>query len=146
MKKTVFILMLMLAVAMAANAQTRDCRQIVLPHVGFNQSHLNMMSEEKLQWHCTYSEQSFFETDALPAGAVVYDISVLVDLRTGDNVSSSFVVNLTTLSYYAYNFGDFQGLNGDMTIYFRTPSSRHAYLGVYSAQEAFERTERALSH
>ena len=62
-------------------------------------------------------------------------------LQTGNNVDQTFVVDLENLSYYAYNFWDFQVPSGNVTIYFRTPSSAHPYLGVYSVQDTFDRTD-----
>ena len=141
MKKAILIVMLVLAVAMSANAQTRDCRQIVLPHVAYNQAVLDAMPQEKVSWYCRFSANAFFEADTLPTGAAVYDISALTSVQSGNTLSQSFVVDLETLSYYAYNFWDFQGLNPEQTVYFRTPSSRHPYLGVYSVQETFIRTD-----
>ena len=146
MKRTIPILIVMMTVAVTVSAQTRDCRQIVLPHVGYNQAQLDNMPAEKIEWYCRYSANSFFVTDTLPAGAPVYDISALVSVHTGSNLTNEFVVNLETLSYYAYNFWDFQVPNGDQTIFFRTPASRHAYLGVYSVQQTFIRTDGPATH
>ena len=142
MKKGVILCILIVTAAFASvQAQIRDCRQIVLPHTGYNQTILNNMPEEKIQWYCRYSANSFFVTDTVPVGATIYNISDLVSVQTGNNLDQSFVVDLETLSYYAYNFWDFQVPNGDLTIYFRTPSSERAYLGVYSVQQTFIRTD-----
>ena len=142
MKKGVLLgILLMITALTSLHAQMRDCRQIVLPHTGYNQNILNNMPEEKIQWYCRYSANSFFVADTIPVGATVFNISDLVSVQTGNNVDQTFVVDLENLSYYAYNFWDFQVPSGNVTIYFRTPSSAHPYLGVYSVQDTFDRTD-----
>ena len=60
--------------------------------------------------------------------------------RAGTNhLPQSYVVDLETLSYYAYNFHQFQVRypTGDVTLCFATPSSTHPYLVLRSIEEAF---------
>lgn len=121
-------------------AQQSDCRDIVLPKLKYDVQRLDRMPAEKVEWYCAFSRNSFFETDTIPQDAVVYDISVLKFKKDGSNVGSDFVVNLNTLSFYAYDFDLYRHKHFHSTVYFHTPSSAHAYLAVRSYIETMRLT------
>lgn len=141
MKKILYSLIFASAVVLSANLQAQDCEEIVLPHVGYNRAKLELMPKEKVQWYCTYSKSSFFLTNDIPAGSVVMDIRDVVYKRTGEHLKADFVVDLTTLSYFAYNFEEFQYQNYNKTIYFHTPNSTYKYLGLYTKEDTYKRAE-----
>lgn len=112
-------------------AQSRDCNAIVLPHVAYNQEVLDEMAPEKIDWYCRYSQSAFFFTNSVPSGAPVYQITDLKNNRTGNYVASDFKVDLNTLSFYAYNFNEYQYRHINDTVYYRLGSNNEArYLGV----------------
>lgn len=141
MKRIVSCLVGIFALSFMNYAVAQDCDEIVLPHVGYNTSKLATMSTEKVQWYCNYSKNSFFLTNEIPVGATVYDISEVKSRRNGEKLASTFVVNLKKLSYYAYNFDEFQYKNYHKVIYFHTPNSTYKYLGLYTITETFKRTD-----
>lgn len=143
MNKKFFLLALFfLAVVTLTSAQ--DCRTIVLPHVGFNEKMLDVMPDEKINWHCQFSKNSFYVTDKLPTGALVFDIAQLKSVRNNQNLPEDFKVDLLSLSYYEYNFFDFQAQDIKATIYFRTPESEYEYLAVRPIADAHRLADEAL--
>ena len=126
---------------MASTVWAQDCDEIVLPHVGYDRAKLELMPKDKVKWYCNYSRNSFFVTNEVPAGSVVRDIRDVVYKRTGEKIGEGFVVDLYKLSYYAYNFSEFQYDNYDKTIYFHTPGSTYKYLGLYSINETYRRAD-----
>lgn len=139
MKKILSALLLIPAIAFTINANAQNCDEIVLPHVNYDRAKLEQMPQDKIQWYCNFSRNSFFVTNEVPAGAIVHDIRDVVNKRTGAKVGDGFVVNLATLSYYAYNFDEFQYQNYDKTVYFHTPGSPYRYLGLYTINETHRR-------
>lgn len=140
MKKVVVVLVLMLLVSVGVKAQ--NCRDIVLPHVGYSQDALNDMPNEKLQWYCDYSHNSFYLTDQVPSDAVVYDVNEVKSVRDKSiSLTPEQANNLSTLSYYAYNFNEFQARHFEATVYFRTPNAAHGYLALRTVKETFGRTD-----
>ncbi len=123
------------------NLMAQDCDEIVLPHVGYDRAKLELMPKDKIRWYCTYSKNSFFVTNDVPEGSVVRDIRDVVYKRTGQKIGEGFVVDLGKLSYYAYNFAEFQYENYGKTIYFHTPASTYKYLGLYSMEETYRRAD-----
>lgn len=143
MNKKFFLLALFfLGVASIASAQ--DCRTIVLPHVGYNEKMLDVMPDEKINWHCQFSKNSFYVTDKLPDGALVFDIVQLKSVRNNQNLPQNFQVDLSTLSYYEYNFFDFQAVDIKATVFFRTPESEHEYLAVRPIADAHRLADEAV--
>ncbi len=141
MKKYVFLLLASLACSCGL-LRAQDCRAIVAPHFNNNLEVVDEIPYGKLFSLCAFSRHSFFVTDEVPAGATVYNISQ-VKVNTSQNyLPESFVVDLNTLSFYAYNFNEFQKTPWGMTVYFRTPGSTHSYLGLRSYTEAMTLAEQ----
>ncbi|MBQ0016842.1 MAG: hypothetical protein KBT04_07660 [Bacteroidales bacterium] len=136
MKKVILsVIWLLLGFCVAqAQSEVEACKAIVAPQFE-DKSVLDIMPIEKLQWHCAFSHNSFYESDTIPADAVEYDIEVVSRYDNGEALPHSFVVDLTTLSYYAYNFHDFRYRHYEQPICFRTPSSSHPYLVMRTYQE-----------
>lgn len=141
-KKFLFLGLFFLGLVSFSSAQ--DCKTIVLPHVGYNEKMLDVMPVEKINWHCQFSKNSFYVTDKLPTGALVFDISELKSVRTNKNLPSNFSVDLLTLSYYEYNFFDFQATDLKATVYFRTPGSQYEYLAVRPIADAHRLADEAI--
>lgn len=89
----------------------------------------------KVAFWCMMSHASLFVTDELPEGAFVYDIHEVKNVKTGMYLPTDFVVNLDSLSLYAYNFADFEQRHYGSRIYFRTAGSEHAYLVLRGRRE-----------
>lgn len=144
MKKILSALFLIPAITFSFSAAAQNCDEIVLPHVNYDRAKLERMPQDKVQWYCNFSRNSFFVTNDVPVGSVVHDIRDLVYKRTGAKVGEGFVVDLANLSYYAYNFNEFQYQNYNKTIYFHTPGSTYNYLGVYSINETHRRVNATV--
>lgn len=142
MKRIVSTILLLTIFAVSLCAQ--NCDEIVLPHVNYDRAKLEQMPKEKVQWYCDFSRNSFFVTNEVPAGSVVHDIRDVVNKRNGAHIANGFVVDLSQLSYYAYNFNEFQYQNYEKTIYFHTPGSTYKYLGLYSINETHRRVNATV--
>lgn len=136
MKRIIPIVALML-VAMTAKAQ--DCESIVLPHFRYDTALMASYPMEKIMAYCWYSQASFYESDTVPTGVEVIDISEVREAYGTAHLPHDYVVDLTTLSYYAYNFRDFQVRyrECDVTLCFSTPASTHPYLVLRSINDSF---------
>lgn len=123
----------------AMGAKAQSCETIMLPYFGGDVDAMNSYPQEKFEWRCNYARAAFYESDTVPAGAVMYSITEVERKADGKNLPSSFTVDLTTLSYYAYNFRDIQSryLKGNVTICFSTPSSGHPYLVLRSIDDMY---------
>ena len=139
MKKAMILAVAVLAMA---GAKAQSCETIMLPFFNYDTASMRDYPEGKLEWRCNFAKGAFYVSDTVPAGAEVYDISEVKD-RKGKNLTDAFVVNLETLSYYAYNFNQFQLRYrfGDKTICFRTPGSVHAYLVLRPLDELYRRAD-----
>lgn len=142
MKRIVSTILLLTLFAVSLCAQ--NCDEIVLPHVNYDRAKLEQMPKEKVQWYCDFSRNSFFVTNEVPAGSVVHDIRDVVNKRNGAHIANGFVFDLSQLSYYAYNFNEFQYQNYEKTIYFHTPGSTYKYLGLYSINETHRRVNATV--
>ena len=140
MKKIVLLAALMLG-AWSLNAQS--CETIMLPYFGGDADAMAAYPQEKLEWRCAFARAAFYESDTLPTGAVVYPITDVVSKADGKNLTQDFRVDLETLSFYAYNFKQFQlGFpKGNVTICFTTPGSEHQYLVLRSIDEMYAYAE-----
>ena len=128
--KRLFLLGMLVMAASMVSAQ--NCAALLLPYFGsaeltaqFAQDH-----PEKFNYHCCEARAAFYESDTVPAGAELRSITEVRDKETGVALSADFVVDLNTLSYYAYNFYEgFQAHHyyGNVTYCFSTPSSSHPY-------------------
>lgn len=137
MKKLVFFAVLFMA---SFGAYAQDCEAVMLPFFKGNVDGMNnyrSLSPEKFEWRCEYARAAFIESDTIPAGLAVYDISEVRSRTTGESLPESFVVDLNVLSYYEYDFFLFQGRNNSVEerVCFRTPGSAHPYLVLRSTYE-----------
>ena len=143
------------ALFMAAfGVKAQDCDALVLPFFRNNATQMDnykSIAPEKFEWRCAYARSAFYESDTIPAGAEVYQISEVRSNFSDEHLSRDYVVDLMTLSYYAYNFNDFQKryYRGNKVLCFATPASAHPYLVLNSLEEtnrlATERWERERS-
>lgn len=137
MKRLIPIVAFMLA-AVSVNAQ--NCESIVLPFFGYDTVQMEDYPVEKLMQRCWFSQASFYESDTVPAGVEVFNISEVREAYGTNYLPQNYVVDLTTLSYYAYNFQSFQMKyrRGNVTLCFYTPSSTHPYLVLRSIEDSFQ--------
>lgn len=137
MKKLVMIAALMMAVA---GVKAQDCNAIMLPYFGNDRVRMEVYQTEapyKFEWRCACARAAFYESDTVPAGVEVFRISEVKDVFTGTPMQQNVVIDLSTLSYYAYNFKDFQLRypHADKAVCFSTPGSAHPYLVLRSLEE-----------
>ena len=147
MKRVIFAVALVMS-AMGLKAQ--DCDAIMLSYFKGNAEQMELYKSrapEKFAYRCAYSRGAFEESDTVPAGATLYNISDVQELATGKNLPQNFVVDLYTLSYYSYNFGYFQSLHKSVEekVCFSTPGSQHPYLVVRSIYEMGKIAEEELN-
>lgn len=144
MKKLVIIAAMFMA---AAGVKAQDCEAIMLPYFNGDMQRLTTyrnMAPEKYKYRCVFAQSAFYESDTIPAGVEVMDISVVKNLATGTNLSSNISIDLSTFSFYAYNFGEIQVRNNSVTeqTCFSTPASDHPYLVLRSAKEMEQAANR----
>ncbi len=137
MKKLVIIAALLMAVA---GVKAQDCEAIMLPYFGNDATRMARYKAEaphKFEWRCAVARFAFYESDTVPRGADVFQITEVKDKFTGKHLPANYQVDLTVLSYYAYNFVDFQLRypHGDKTICFATLRSAHPYLVLRSIRD-----------
>lgn len=133
--KKLIIVGLLVTLGFVATAQ--NCDSIVLPYFGgdvVKMEQYRSIAPEKFHYRCVYSFSAFEESDTVPAGADVIPISSVQSRLTNEYLTNDFVVDLLTLSYYAYNFNSFQAAysDGNKVLCFFTPSSTHPYLVLHS--------------
>lgn len=143
MKRYILSTVLLLA---SFGVKAQDCREIVLPYFNYDTARMDQYPEPKLDFRCFYSQESFYESDTVPAGVDLFGIQEVADKFTGEHLPADYVVDLATLSYYRYTFSQFQMLYVDAgtTVCFSTPSSTHPYLVLRSMLEANGRAEKAV--
>ena len=134
------IAMLIAIFIMAIGAQAQDCDALVLPYFSNDvarMEHYKSVAPHKFEMRCAIARAAFYESDTVPAGADVFQISEVKHAMTGNALTSDYVVDLSTLSYYAYNFREFQYRypHGDKTLCFATPHSTHPYLVLRSSDD-----------
>ncbi len=114
------------------------CQQVALDK--YQKSGL-LIPTFKIAYWCSFSKECFFVTDEIPENALVYGIEEIRSRRTGVNLPANYVVDMDSLNYFEYTFGDMQQRPGhwSKTIYYRTPGSTHAYLAVRGYGEAQDR-------
>ena len=136
-----FLLIGLFAAAMFSfDVQAQDCEYIVGGKYNYNENIMSLMTPAKLDWYCRFSRNNFYVVNEVPQGATVYSISVVKNIKTQENLTTDFVVNLDSLSYYVYDFGKYQGRNQGETVYFSTPNSEYPYLAVRSYLDAMNMT------
>lgn len=143
------IAMIVAMIVMAIGAKAQDCEAIMLPYFGGDMDKLAAYRDnapEKYTYRCVYAQAAFYESDTIPEGAELLEISTVVEWATGRRLPRNFVVDLNTLSFYAYSFGQIQVRNNSVTeqTCFSTPESRHPYLVLRSAREMREAADRYL--
>ena len=146
MKKLVIIAVLIVA---AAGVKAQDCEAIMLPYFGGNMERMAAYRDkapQKYMYRCVYAQSAFYESDTVPAGAEVLDITKVVEWSTGRTLPRNYVIDLNTFSYYAYNFSQIQVRHDSVTerTYFSTPGSRHPYLVLRSVNEMTAAAEEYL--
>lgn len=140
MKKAALFALIILA---AAGVKAQNCEAIMLPYFGGDAARMQSYPAEKLDWRCRYARNAFYESDTVPAGAEMRLITEVTAKADGRALTKDLVVDLATLSYYAYNFFDIQMQYKSpmQTVCFPTPSSTHPYLVLRSVDEMYRRTE-----
>lgn len=138
MKRTALILVMLLAAFGGVKAQ--NCEALVAPRFGYNADRMAACPSDKLEWYCCYARAAFYESDTLPASADLFSITEVQAINGGAYLPADYVVDLSTLSYYAYTFLYFQQRypHGDKTLCFSTPSSAHPYLVLRSIDDMTE--------
>lgn len=123
----------------AISLKAQSCETIMLPFFNGDVMAMNNYPDEKFEWCCAYARAAFYVSDEIPAGAEVYQITSVVSKEDGVSLPQDYQVDLTTLSYYAYNFKELQLQypKGNVTICFATPASEHPYLVLRSLDEMY---------
>lgn len=137
MKRIVVVVAMLMAVA---GLKAQDCDALVLPYFGGNVERLDnykTVAPDKYMYRCLFAQTAFYESDTIPAGAELLEISDVVEWSTGKTLSRDIVIDLNTFSYYAYNFAQIQVRHDSVTeeTCFATPGSRHPYLVLRSSNE-----------
>ena len=141
MKKIVLFAMACMAMGLWGSLKAQDCNEIVRPYFLINQIDSNEYPEGKFEWRCHYSRNAFYMVDKIPENAIVYNFTELTNLVTKQHPSADFVVDLNHLSYWEYDFQDFQCKHYDYTIYFRLQNGPRKYLAVRTRIEMADRTD-----
>ncbi len=139
MKKAIFI-GLFIMTTLFGSAYAQDCEYIVAGKYHYNMELVQQLPRAKVDYHCRFSRNNLFVTNEVPRGAKVYSITELKNQYTGDYLPSSFVVNLDSISYYAYDFAKFQDFRYNESVYFSTPGSQYHYLGLRAYRVACDMT------
>ncbi len=134
MKKTLFFTLLA-SVILGGKVSAQDCEKIVLPLYGYNQDKIDAMDLAKLDWRCRYAYHSLYESDTIPAGVPVYEITEVKNKLSNEFIPADIVIDRDTFSYYAYDFDRFRVPHPRTAICFRTPNSNHPYLILRSLNE-----------
>lgn len=124
-------------VAGIAGLQAQNCEAIVLPFFNGDNAKMANYPMEKLDYRCRYSQNAFYLSDTVPEWAEMHSLSELRNKMTGEYLTEDYVVDLATLSYYAYNFLELQCQykGGNVVICFPTPNSERPYLVLRSLTE-----------
>lgn len=139
MKKLFLIAFATLILCCAASVQAQDRQAIVGPFLQQRGIAESNYPADKFDYKLQFSLNSFYLTNTLPSRACVFEFSELTNKLTQEHPTSN-VVDLNTLSYYTYNFLDFQVKDYHNTIYFRIGNECNRYLAVRSYDETMDRT------
>lgn len=142
MKKLMISALLLLGGINILSAQS-NCETLVLPYFHYDTAQMATYPAAKMAYRCAYAQAAFYESDTIPTGAILHDISEVREAYGTNYLPQTFVVDLNTLSYYAYNFKSFQlqFTECDKVICFSTPSSTHPYLVMRSLVEMGQRAD-----
>jgi hypothetical protein len=141
MKKFIYAAMVIMLTAMMQTVSAQNCEVIVGPYLQANRIGRGEYVQPKFEWRCNFSQNTFYFAENAPEGALVYNITELTNVLTGEHPSADITIDLNTFSYYLYNFMDFQWNDYFHTIYFRTSNPANPYLAVRSWEDAYDRTE-----
>ena len=142
MKRIVIIAALLLGYT---GLKAQDCEAIMLPYFKNNRAQMEgyrTHAPEKFAYRCTFAAAAFYESDTVPAGAEMVSLTEVKNLQDGQSLTAGYVVDINTLSYYAFNFNLIQGRFPGREICFATPASRHGYLVLRTRDEM----EKAASY
>lgn len=134
MKKLVIIAALLMAVA---GVKAQDCEALVLPYFG-SQEAQDRCPTDKVQYYCVVAQSAFYESDTVPSGARVVSIGDVWSIKGNETLPNNYVVNLNSLSYFAYCFKQYQLQDVNRETCFSTPNSAHAYLVLRSYNEMMD--------
>lgn len=134
MKRAFVIVALLIA---AAGLKAQDCETIMLPFFNGDRDRMAEYPAPKLEWRCQFARTAFYVADEVPEGAEVRPIEDVKDVWTGVPLTRDFRVDLSELSFYAYNFEllQLQYKSTRVTLCFETPASEHRYLVLRSIYE-----------
>lgn len=141
MKQVKLIIAAALLLMGSAQLKAQDCKALTLPFFNYDTEAQQNYPFGKLMWRCAYAQSAFYTVDELPAGVQALNISQVVDKKTGRNLDAAIDIDLSTFSYYAYNFSEFQSRNFNNEIYFATPGSKFAYLVVRTINDMYLRAD-----
>ena len=141
MKKVFLLTIACITLGIWGNLNAQNCSEIVRPYLLRNNIDSSEYPAGKAEWRCNYSRNAFYMTDKIPSDAFVYDFTELTSWLTGQHPNTNIVVELEHLSYWEYNFEQFQHQHFYNTIYFRLQNSSKKYLAVRNINEIYERTE-----
>ena len=130
--KRVIVTLILLTACIGLKAQ--NCEALILPYFGNDQSKLAMCPADKQEYYCAVARAAFYESDTIPTGAEVFNIEEVTPNPGMQPLSPDMVVDLNTLSYFGYNFINYQvrHSNAEQIVCFATPSSTHPYLVLRS--------------
>lgn len=139
------IILLVAFASLAVTAKAQSCDSVVLPYFDNDIEAYNSCPVEKVNYLCAFAKAAFYESDTVPTGADTYDIGLVQNRFTGENLSSDFVYEEGKISYFAYTFDTFQLKypKVDKVLCFSTPSSEHAYLVLRSIGEMTDCADKA---
>ena len=148
MKKYCFIAVLLLAVA---GVRAQNCEAIMLPYFGNDRVKMAEYQEQapyKFEWRCAFARAAFYESDTVPKGVEVFHISEVKNVSTKVSLTENVAIDLTKLSYYAYNFAEFQRRypRANRAVCFTTPGSTHRYLVLRSIEEMHQLAEEMINN
>lgn len=142
--KRILIAAVFLTVALAMRAQ--DCRELLLPYFGGNETIMDEYPAEKLAFFCRYARCAFYVSDSIPTAdndeiVELRSLNEVKDKATGQTLEASSVTDMASLSYYAYTFRDLQLSypRGNVVLCFPTPAAGHKYLVLRSLYDMHER-------
>jgi hypothetical protein len=140
MKKVLYIAVLIAMVGIGSRACAQNSTEIVRHYLEFRNIPPSEYPQEKFEYRCNFSRNSFYMCDTVPQGALVFNISELTNFITKQHPSENYVVDLEVFSYWAWDFLNFQKQDYTHTIYFDTHNATNRYLAVRSWDEAYSRT------
>lgn len=120
-------------------AQAQDCEAIVAPFLQMKGIKAADYPEGKAKDRCLFSQNSFYLTNEVPQASLVFEFGELTNMLTQQHPENN-EVDLNTLSYYLYNFMDFQVRDYHRTIYFHIGNKDYRYLAVRCYDETMDRT------